>query len=358
MPYLSDELRWFIRMFTWYDTMTATTNDRETQLHSRYIDLTTASGDEWGLENLAGCDARLFKVISHLGRLNILSQNQETTETSPHIFIPTTTPPPSMSYNASSTFSEFPAHADPYLFPLPTPPRPSDQIKQPSSPTFWAEWYSIRQQLEAWRFPEERPSHGLSIVSGYDIGQDLSTTHAYISPPSSPLYQCGVAPQNVEDVFHISESFRHSALLYSERLAYPELPSSHPRIQQIVQRSMAHILSVKSDVYLLWPLFITGSECVLHEQRVAIQERCKDISKDSGFCNNLSCLELLQHIWEENPPIDVPVIDGGNFVVYPHAWSALDEAMSMIPTTISKSQGFRWHQVMQEKRAEGEYMVV
>ncbi|KAL2800544.1 fungal-specific transcription factor domain-containing protein [Aspergillus keveii] len=358
MPYLSDELRWFIRMFTWYDTMTATTNDRETQLHSRYIDLTTASGDEWGLENLAGCDARLFKVISHLGRLNIRSQNQETTETSPHIFIPTTTPPPSMSYNASSTFSEFPAHADPYLFPLPTPPRPSDQIKQPSSPTFWAEWYSIRQQLEAWRFPEERPSRGLSIVSGYDIGQDLSTTHAYISPPSSPLYQCGVAPQNVEDVFHISESFRHSALLYSERLAYPELPSSHPRIQQIVQRSMAHILSVKSDVYLLWPLFITGSECVLHEQRVAIQERCKDISKDSGFCNNLSCLELLQHIWEENPPIDVPVIDGGNFVVYPHAWAALDEAMSMIPTTISKSQGFRWHQVMQEKRAEGEYMVV
>ncbi|CEL03407.1 Putative Podospora anserina S mat genomic DNA chromosome 2, supercontig 2 [Aspergillus calidoustus] len=357
MPYLSDELRWFIRMFTWYDTMTATTNDRETELHSRYIDLTTASGDEWGLENLAGCDGRLFKVISHLGRLNILSQNQETTETSPHIFIPTTTPPPSMSYYANSSFSKFPAHADPYLFPLPTPPRSSDRIKQPSSPTFWAEWYSIRQQLEAWRFPEERPSHGLPIVSGYDIGQDPSTAHAYISPPSSPLYQCGVAPHNVEDVFHISESFRHSALLYSERLAYPDLPSSHPRIQQIVQRSMVHILSVKSDVYLLWPLFVTGSECVLHEQRVAIEERCKDISKDSGFCNNLSCLELLQHIWEENPPIDPPVHDGGH-VVYPHAWSALDEAVSMIPTTISKSQGFRWHQVMQAKRAEGEYMVV
>ncbi|KAL3460339.1 fungal-specific transcription factor domain-containing protein [Aspergillus heterothallicus] len=358
MPYLSDELRWFIRMFTWYDTMTATTNDRETQLHSKYIDLTATSGDEWGLENLAGCDARLFKVISHLGRLNILSQNQEITQASPNIFIPTTTPPPLMSYSANPAFSGHPNQIDSCLFPLPTPPRPSDQVKQPSSPTFWAEWYSIRQQLEAWRFPQERLSHEHINDSGYDAGHISS--YAYISLPS-PLYQCGVAPQNVEDVYHISESFRQSALLYSERLAYPDLPSSHPRIQQIVQRSMAHMLSVKSDVYLLWPLFITGSECVLHEQRVVIQERCKDISKDSGFCNNLSCLELLQHIWEDNPPIDASMNNAGNFVAgiaYPHAWSALDEAMSMAPAAISKGQGFRWHQAMQAKRAEGEYMVV
>ncbi|KAL2851462.1 fungal-specific transcription factor domain-containing protein [Aspergillus pseudoustus] len=363
MPYLSDELRWFIRMFTWYDTMTATTNDRETQLHSKYIDLTAASSDEWGLENLAGCDARLFKVISHLGRLNILSQDQETTQVSPSdIFIPTTAPPPSMSYDsANPAFSGLTTQADSYLFSLPTPPRLSDQPKQPSSPTFWAEWYSIRQQLEAWRFPQDLLSHGHPVVNDYDAGNIPSTVHAYGSPPSSPLYQCGVAPQNVEDVYHISESFRQSALLYSERLAYPDLPSAHPRIQQIVQRSMAHLLSVKSDVYLLWPLFITGSECVLHEQRVFIQERCKDISKDSGFCNNLSCLELLQHIWEENPPISSQVNNGSNFaagIVYPHAWSALDEAMSMAPTVISSGKGFRWHQVMQAKRAQGEYMVV
>ncbi|KAL4887345.1 fungal-specific transcription factor domain-containing protein [Aspergillus karnatakaensis] len=356
-PYLTDELRWFIRMFTWYDTMTATTNDREIQLHGRYVDLTAASDGEWGLENLAGCDASLFKVISNLGRLNILSQNQEpNTQPSSHIFIPTSAPPPSMTYHTQ---------VDPYLFPLPTPPRPGDQTQKPLSPTFWTEWFSIKQQLESWRFPQERLNPGFSIGSGFEINPGLSTMPAYISPPSSPVDQTGIAPQHVEDVFHISESFRHSALLYSERLAYPDLPSSHPRIQHIVQRSMAHIFAVKSDVYLLWPLFITGSECILQEHRLIIQERCKDISKDSGFCNNLSCLELLQKIWEENPPLSV--MDNGDayssgshydMPVYPLGWSVLDDVMSLSSNSGFKGQGFRWHQIMQAKRAEGEYMVV
>ncbi|KAL5343147.1 fungal-specific transcription factor domain-containing protein [Aspergillus crustosus] len=357
-PYLTDELKWFIRMFTWYDTMTATTNDREIQLHSKYVDLTAATDGEWGLENLAGCDAGLFKVISNLGRLNILSQNQElNTQPSPHIFIPTSAPPPSMAYYTQ---------VDPYLFPLPTPPRPGDQTQKPLSPTFWAEWFSMKQQLEAWRFPQERLNQNLSVDSGFDISPTSSTMHAYMSPPSSPVYQGGIAPQNVEDVFHISESFRHSALLYSERLAYPDLPSSHPRIQQIVQRSMSHISAVKSDVYLLWPLFITGSECVFQEHRMVIEERCKDISKDSGFCNNLSCLELLQNIWANSPPLSIP--DANNnfhdrpteheMPVYPAGWSVLDDVIALTSSTGYNNQGFRWHQVMQAKRADGEYMVV
>ncbi|KAL2830065.1 fungal-specific transcription factor domain-containing protein [Aspergillus cavernicola] len=357
-PYVSDELKWFIRMFTWYDTMTATTNDREIQLHSRYVDMTAAPDGEWGLENLAGCDAGLFRVISQLGRLNLLSQNQELdTQPSPHIFIPTSAPPPSMAYYTPPDvqLSGLPTQANP-LFPLPTPPRHGNQTQQPSSPTFWAEWFSIKQQLEAWRFPQDRLNPG-------DYAISPTSTHAYISPPPSPLYQSGVAPQNVEDVFHISESFRHSALLYSERLAYPDLPSSHPRIQQIVQRSMAHILVVKSDVYLLWPLFITGSECVLQDHRVFIQERCKDISKDSGFYNNLSCLELLQKIWEVNPPV-TGITEDGNYITaspdngYPFTCSVLHGVMSIDPNSGSTGQGFRWQQVMQAKRAEGEYMVV
>ncbi|KAL3472819.1 fungal-specific transcription factor domain-containing protein [Aspergillus californicus] len=363
--YISDELKWFIRMFTWYDTMTATTNDREIQLHSRYVDLTAASDGEWGLENLAGCDAGLFRVISHLGRLNLLSHNQElNTQPSPHTFIPTSAPPPSMAY-----YTPHPT-INPYMFPLPTPPQQGDQTKQPSSPTFWAEWFSIKQQLEAWRFPQDRCNPGLT---DQDLSVSPASTHAYISPPSSPLSSYGVAPQNVEDVFHISESFRHSALLYSERLAYPTLPSSHPRLQQIVQRSMTHILAVKSDVYLLWPLFITGSECVLQEHRLIIQDRCQDISKDSGFCNNLSCLELLQKIWAETPPVlhdDGGYLDpsGSAYVdghsnglpIYPFNWSIVDGAMAMLPNLVPESsgQGFRWQQVMQAKRAEGEYMVV
>ncbi|KAL4984373.1 fungal-specific transcription factor domain-containing protein [Aspergillus falconensis] len=348
-PYLSDELKWFIRMFTWYDTMTATTNDRETQLHSRYVDLTASSDGEWGLENLAGCDAGLFKIISHLGRLNLLSQSREHTEPSPHIFVPTSIPPPSMTYHTPEMLlSGLPTPIDPYLFPLPTPPRHGDQTKQPTSASFWAEWFSIKQQLEAWRFPQDRLNAGPV--------DSAPSMHAYISPPSSPVYQSGVAPQNVEDVFHISESFRQSALLYSERLAYPDLPSSHPRIQQIVQRSMAHISAVKSDVYLLWPLFITGSECVYEEHRIIIEERCKDISKDSGFYNNLSCLELLQKIWAEDPPASVHKAGYGGLPVYQFDWLAFDGVMPS--NLLSKGQGFRWQQAMQAKRAEGEYMVV
>ncbi|KAL4761218.1 transcription factor domain-containing protein [Aspergillus foveolatus] len=348
-PYVSDELKWFIRMFTWYDTMTATTNDRESQLHSRYVDLTASSDGEWGLENLAGCDARLFKIISHLGRLNLLSQSQEHTGPSPHVFVPTSIPPPSMtSHTPDLLFSGLPTQIDPYLFPLPTPPRHGDQTKQPSSPSFWAEWFSIKQQLEAWRFPQERLNPGPA--------ESARSMHAYISPPSSPVYESGVAPQNIEDVFHISESFRHSALLYSERLAYPDLPSSHPRIQQIVQRSMAHILAVKSDVYLLWPLFITGSECVFEEHRIIIEERCKDISKDSGFYNNLSCLELLQKIWAENSSVDAHETGYGGLPACQFDWSASDGVMPS--NSLCKGQGFRWQQAMQAKRAEGEYMVV
>ncbi|KAL4974735.1 fungal-specific transcription factor domain-containing protein [Aspergillus desertorum] len=347
--YLSDELRWFIRMFTWYDTMTATTNDRETQLHGRYVDLTASSDSEWGLEKLAGCDSGLFKIISHLGRLNLLSQRQETTEPSPHIFVPTSIPPPSMTYHTPEMLlSGLPKQIDPYLFPLPTPPRPGDQTKQPSSTSFWAEWFSIKQQLEAWRFLPDRLNPGPV--------EPAPSMHAYISPPSSPIYQSGVAPQNIEDVFHISESFRQSALLYSERLAYPDLPSSHPRIQQIVQRSMAHILAVKSDVYLLWPLFITGSECVYEEHRLIIEERCKDISKDSGFCNNLSCLELLQKIWAENSSAGVHENGYGGLPAHQFDWSALEGVMPS--NTLCKGQGFRWQHAMQAKRAEGEYMVV
>lgn len=342
-PYPSDELRWFIRMFSWYDTMTATTNDREIQLHNKYIDLTATAGDEWGLENLAGCDADLFKIISHLGRLNLLSQSQENSaQPSPRVFIPTSIPPPSMAYyTPDALVSRAPTQIDPFVFPLPTPPRPGDQTTQPLSPTFWAEWYSIKQQLEAWRFSQDRVDHGSAT------GSIPPSMHAYISPPSSPLCQLGIAPQNVEDVFHISETFRHSALLYSERLAYPDLPSSHPRIQQIVQRSISHIVAVKSDVYLLWPLFITGSECVFEEHRRIIQERCQDISKDSGFCNNLSCLELLQKIWA-----DTSTAENGAYLASP----VYPQCPASNPP--SKGPGFRWHHLMQAKRAEGEYMVV
>ncbi|PIG80665.1 hypothetical protein AARAC_007790 [Aspergillus arachidicola] len=199
-----------------------------------------------------------------------------------------------------------------------------------------------------------------------------STTNAYISPPSSPSSHAVVAHQNLEDVFHISESFRHSAILYTERLAYPDLPSPHPRIQSLVHRAMHHISLVKSDVYLLWPLFITGAECVLEKHRTFIRERCKDLSKDSGFLNNLSCLELLEKIWAEIPTAADVGDNTGRTSRGTYSGASENDVstfgdnsspyseMSVFPiqAPVARPHGFRWHRVMQAKRAEGEYMVV
>ncbi|XHG04594.1 hypothetical protein AWENTII_007851 [Aspergillus wentii] len=365
---VSDELKWFIRMFTWYDTMTATTNDREIQLRGPCLDVAALSDGEWPLENLAGCDSGLFKLIAQLGRLNLLSQNQTVAGPAPHdAFMPTVPVPPLMAYpqysgnlSAMGTFSM-------NGLPISTPPRPHDQERQPMSQAFWTEWYPLRQKLESWRFvpPNDQPFSPFSMNSG------VTPNQAYISPPSSPISQHIVAPENVEDVYHTSEAFRHCAILYSERLAYPDLSSSDPRIQNIVHVAIHHISVVQSDVYLLWPLFITGSECVLENHRTIIRERCKDISKDSGFFNNLSCLELLEKIWTQNPAEDGESSTGarssptgiayghghmGYTSGYPGSWPSGEATSTQI--SAPSRQGFRWHHIMRAKRADGEYMVV
>ncbi|KNG86721.1 hypothetical protein ANOM_005187 [Aspergillus nomiae NRRL 13137] len=366
-PQMSEELKWFVRVFTWFDTMTATTNDRETQLRGACLDIAAVSDGEWGLENLAGCDPSLFKFIAQLGRLNLLSQDQEVKAPGlVDIFVPSSAPPPSMTYfySSSSLRSDIPAGSNTHSHPLPCLPQSSDPSRRPSSPAFWAEWYSLRQKLESWRLPRQDSRHFGGVPA--------STTNAYISPPSSPSSQAVVAPQNREDVFHISESFRHSAILYTERLAYPDLPSNHPRIQLLVNHAMHHISLVKSDVYLLWPLFITGAECVVERHRTFIRERCKDLSKDSGFLNNLSCLELLEKIWAEIPTAaDVgDHTDRASRGTYAGASedvvSAFDDNLPSYSETssfpilasVARPHGFRWHRVMQAKRTEGEYMVV
>lgn len=367
-PRVSQELKWFIRMFTWYDTMTATTNDREVQLRGTCLDIATVSDGEWGLENLAGCDSGLFKLIAQLGRLNMLSQNQESqTPALPDVYVPSTTLPPSMVFRPSDPSMLNASGAnEPYLFPLPAPPRTGDPNRPALSPTFWAEWFSYRQKLESWSLPSHRAgSHGFEPAP-----VPAPVMQAYISPPSSPSSNSPVAPENMDDVYHTSEAFRHAAILYTERLAYPDIPSQNPRIQHIVHRTMRHILAVKSDVYLLWPLFIIGSECVLESHRTVIQQRCKDISKDSGFLNNLSCLELLEKIWAESPASSElsndPTGTGAYHIAYTGPLGAVFSAPAypqpatappQIPPP-AREQGFRWHKAMQAKRAEGEYAVV
>lgn len=347
-PVVTDDLKWFIRMFSWFDTLTATTNDRDVQLRGKCLEISSVSDGEWGLENLAGCDGRLFKMISQLGRLNLLSQDQRPTEPRPaDVTFATAALPPNMQLPSWDTMTGPGLVPGGFAFSMPTPPQSGAQNRKPSSPAFWTEWYSLRQRLESWRFdPPSGPPFEASLSTQPPSASTFDfNTSPFVAPPSpTPTYY--VANENLRDVYQISECFRHAALLYCERLAEPSLPSQHPRIQHLVRLGMHCLCTAQSDVYLLWPLFIVGSECVQEDHRATIRDRCKDISKDSGFVNNMSCLELLEKIWEQHT-------DEFSYPQYPPGLGfPLD-----VGGAPASTQAFRWSRVMQAKRGDGEYMV-
>jgi len=301
------ETSWLTTMFTWFDAMTATVNDREGQLQGDHLDSTIFEGEEWALENLAGCDARLFKTIAKLGRLNLLSQNKPVVEKSPN-----TTPKAkaqslavpcvksqdfySMKYNRFDGNGWARLADDEDILTEETDPRGQ----------FWKEWTEIRKHLQEWELDSSMPA-----------------------PMCSATLQV-----HRRDLLNISESFRYAALLYTERLAYPHIPSSNPNFQNLVAQALYYISNVKADVYLLWPLFITGTECVDETHRSMIRQRCLDIQKDSGFFNNISGLQLLEKIWS----------DHGH-----------DE--SETPTDFKEGgPGFKWRKAMDV--VDGEYIVI
>jgi hypothetical protein len=299
----SRRTKWFTRMFTWFDAMTATVNDREGQLGEAHLDMSALSDEEWALENLAGCDGQLFKTIAKLGRLNILSQGQAVESKSPTVAGPFPVVQPYSNFDGNG-WSQVLDDDDIWA-------SKSLGLASDTETQFWNEWREIRNTLQRW-------SLDTSLF-------DSSSSEASLLSPDQRL-----------DLANISESFRYSALLYTERLASPGASSSDVNIQNWVQQSLAYIKLVKSDVFLLWPLFITGSECASEEDRSVIRERCLDIQKDSGFYNNQSCLELLEKVWKANPP------------------SPIGHGMSVIP----RHGGFKFTEVMRQEKNEGEYIVV
>ena len=301
---------WLTIMFTWFDAMTATVNDREGQFSGDDIDMSKLNADEWALENLAGCDGRLFKIIANLGRLNLLSQNKPVSELSPKSS-PMVRSASSKSqdfysfkYNAfdGNGWSELPSNEN------------TDARTQ-----FWQEWSDTRGKLLEWSLDE---SARMPVESSHP-------------------------EKDRQDLYHISESFRYSALLYTERLGYPHLSSAHPKFQNLVTQALYHISNVKSDVFLLWPLFITGTECVSEQGRYLIRERCLDIQKDSGFFNNISGLELLEKVWRDDYQENGT---GDDVMTMP--------ATGMGPGDFSamSNGGFKWRKAME--RIDGEYIVV
>ncbi|PGH09751.1 hypothetical protein GX51_00431 [Blastomyces parvus] len=351
----SDLVKWYTRMFVWFDVLTATINNRDCELKGDYLDVAASGHDDWALANLAGCDASMFKIIGQLGRLNMLSQGKVGPEPSsmnewpiataplpPNMLHHTSMPPPfNESYDATYPLQ---LHVEDAV-PTTIPPTPGSD----SRAEFWREWHALRQRLESWH---------LQLPEGPRAAPASATV-------TNPFPHPHISPTNLSDLSNISESFRYSALLYLERLAHPNLPSAHPRIQRLVYTSLHYMSAVKSDVYLLWPLFVTGAECTLDAHRALVRRNCSDIQKDSGFFNNLSSLELLEKIWavDGSPGKEqqmasavvkrsrTPADTGSRF-------GEDGEVGFMAEKALKGGEGFKWRRIMDLEGSDGEYMVV
>ncbi|RMZ87342.1 hypothetical protein DV736_g5437, partial [Chaetothyriales sp. CBS 134916] len=303
---LRRETKWFTRMFAMFDAMTASVNDREGQLHGQYQDIWTRCDEEWSLGNLAGCDEELFRVLAKLGRLNVLSQGKHVESNPPVVCRPIPrSPVVNDDHNIIDGDGWARLAADEDLFHART-------MEPALYEQFWREWHEIRQSLQTWQRDPAAILHGRNA--------------SVLSEPT--------AEQRI-DLVNISESFRYAALLYTERLAHPSAASTDGNITIWVRQGLHFIRQVKSDVYLLWPLFIMGAECVDEADIDVIRTRCLDIQKDSGFLNNKSTLDLLEKIWVANTPDQA-------------RYGYLHSAQS----------GFRFTKIMELEGNEGEYIVI
>jgi len=323
---ISEFVGWVQMFFTWFDVMTSTVNDRETQVHGDALDMLDLSANLGALEHLAGCEGRLFKLIARLGRLNLLSQNRPVRDPR-QLRTPRASPgvkPARDYYSLDGNGWGSPVLNSPSFYPdtgMPT----SDPRHE-----FWTEWHHIRARLAAWAV--EVPH------------QTASPSSSSSSSSSSPV----PTDSDTAELQHISESFRHAALLYTERLGSPHLPPSAPQIQAIVSTALSHIskIPVNSCVnkFLLWPVFIAGTECVRPADRDMIRMRCVEITRESGFFNNLSGLEVLERVWAEDD-----ACEGLTFV------KGVD-GLEVPMLSALGGQAFRWRRAM--VKVDGEYIVV
>ncbi|CAF9927815.1 MAG: hypothetical protein GOMPHAMPRED_004502 [Gomphillus americanus] len=292
---------WLITMFRWFDALAATVNDRQGLFDEEPVQDDSLESGEWALENLAGCDSRLFAIISRLGRLNLLSQGKAV-----HGLIQSRAlPARSLELDGQGWCG----------------PEAGETTSNAPRAQFWAEYASIRQELNDWHF-------------------DTTTIPINMLPDESPQQD-----QKIADLQNISEAFRFAALLYVERLGNPQAPASASNFQALVSSAIRYIDSVKSDVYLLWPLFITGTECMLAEHRDLIRRRCLSIQGDSGFFNNMSTLRILEQVWNDSDQASI-----GRVETHRDVYS--------LPNTDSMSGALKWRKRMVRTAMDGEYIVV
>ena len=324
---------WMETVFTWFDNMSASVNDREAQLRGGYLDMIAETNDDWDLESLTGCNRYLFMRLAGLGRINMLSQQAPTS------------------------------------FYKPEPYRHSQIDDDDSEPVrnendgrdeFWAAWNVMRSDLLAWKpcskyaatpSRHRAPDSGYSSVD-FNFSQDLqsppaSTSTLQSTSPTSTMRKASKAYEAVEKNhwLHSSNVWRYAAIIYLDRLAYPHLPSSHHIFQDTVRIVLDHLNCIPTtsglSKSLMWPLFITGTECVVDEHRMLIRERCFDMQRDCGFFNKVSGLDVLETIWNQE----------------------IDEGSSYRPSGYAEprcetigGRGLKWRRVTQQEG--GEYLMI
>lgn len=297
----SGDSTWMEALFTYFDAISASINEREAQLNPSFNGYSPdAQALPVGAENLVGCDRELFKTINQLGRLNLMSQNRPVQGSVP-------------SYATAR------AHSPSYISPLGHACKSGitvglnasghrfdgngfgttikDEEMVASTPyddnrsLFWQEWKEARLALQNWQFDASRVAASL---------------------PGSPTQS------QLRDLGSVSEAFRYAALLYTERLVSPSLPSSHQSIQSLVSQVVYYATNLETgssaEKFLLWPLFVAGCECVNDLQQNMVRSKCRDIMFRSGYMNNLAALEVLEKLWARDWAEEEPLSPGSTRV--------------------------------------------
>jgi Fungal specific transcription factor domain len=289
----SRDSAWMEALFTYFDAISASINDREAQLNNSIYGIhPDAQLLPPGAENLVGCDRELFKTIVKLGRLNLLSQHRPVR----NLLASTAHALGGASSRAGSPLAG--AFGSPHHTNggvrfdgngfgttldedevLSTAGLHSPTTYDDPRSTFWREWKDARIALQSWEF-------------------DASRVVAALLPASSPSPPTGA---QVRDLGSLSEAFRYAALLYTERLASPNVPSAHNNFRNLVSQVVYYATSLEAgssaEKFLLWPLFVAGSECVNALQQNIVRSRCREIMARSGYMNNLAALDVLERLW-------------------------------------------------------------
>lgn len=286
----SSNSTWMQGLFTCYGTISASIDGRETRLASQFPVVQVVPR---GIENFVGCDRELFKIISKLGRLSLLAQHRTTqsklASNDARCSLCPLRSPLAYAYKDSMSGQGQPGdthHPHPHHFDATSfcTALDNDEMLAPAIASsgayddyhsmFGYEWKESYLALQKWQF-------------------DSSTVAAWL--PESPS-----SPQ-ARDIGNLSETFRYAALLYMERLASPDLPSGHDSFQNLVSQIVYYAMSLESpgtaENFLLWPMFVAGSECIIELQQNIVRSKCRGIVFRSGYMNSMKAFDELERLW-------------------------------------------------------------